>query len=424
MVTYEGKDGYIFISYAHKDSKRVLPIVEALHGAGYRIWYDAGIEAGTEWPEYVAERLSSSALVLVFLTNHALASQNCTREINFAIAKRKEMLVIHMEEVQMSLGMEMQLGTLQAMFYERYESVPAFVGALQGAKLLCPCKTEIENAPIDVRPIPTPVVLEKAPSLIFTQEAKAYRSKYGAKCGRYLCCTVSAQSGCAGKIVVPETSPENLPVGYIGANGFSLSRITEVTIPKSVRAICENAFFSCSELTKVNIEQGLQEIRPHAFEGCAALTQIAFPESLQAIGDNAFDFCSALESAPLNDGLLQIGARAFASCERLQSVRIPKTVKQLGAGAFALCKNVTTLTIENGVEIIGAHAFKGMELLESVFIPRSVRYIASQAFADCKNLKTIYCECSQKPFGWESAWNGSRAEAVWGSIRGWTRKLF
>ena len=27
---------------------------------GFRIWYDEGIEAGTEWPEYIAEHLENA----------------------------------------------------------------------------------------------------------------------------------------------------------------------------------------------------------------------------------------------------------------------------------------------------------------------------------------------------------------------------
>ena len=34
---YEGKEPFIFISYAHKDSERVLPILAQLQRRGYRV---------------------------------------------------------------------------------------------------------------------------------------------------------------------------------------------------------------------------------------------------------------------------------------------------------------------------------------------------------------------------------------------------
>ena len=42
---YEGNEKYIFFSYAHRDSATVLPMIEYMQEKGFRIWYDAGIEA-------------------------------------------------------------------------------------------------------------------------------------------------------------------------------------------------------------------------------------------------------------------------------------------------------------------------------------------------------------------------------------------
>ncbi|MBE6974304.1 MAG: toll/interleukin-1 receptor domain-containing protein [Ruminococcaceae bacterium] len=72
--TYEGSEPYIFVSYAHKDSARVLPVIEGLQAKGFRVWYDAGIEAGTEWPEYIAEHLMGANCVIAFISESALES--------------------------------------------------------------------------------------------------------------------------------------------------------------------------------------------------------------------------------------------------------------------------------------------------------------------------------------------------------------
>ena len=59
---YEGNEKYIFFSYAHRDSATVLPMIEYMQEKGFRVWYDAGIEAGTEWPGYIEEHLKNTAL--------------------------------------------------------------------------------------------------------------------------------------------------------------------------------------------------------------------------------------------------------------------------------------------------------------------------------------------------------------------------
>ena len=65
---YEGQEPYIFISYAHKDSNTVLPIIQGLQERGFRVWYDAGIEIGTEWPQYIATHLKHCHSCLAFVS--------------------------------------------------------------------------------------------------------------------------------------------------------------------------------------------------------------------------------------------------------------------------------------------------------------------------------------------------------------------
>ncbi|MBQ3003089.1 MAG: toll/interleukin-1 receptor domain-containing protein [Clostridia bacterium] len=46
--------------------------------SGFRVWYDNGIEAGSEWPEYIAERLMSCSVVIALMSKHAQDSQRKT----------------------------------------------------------------------------------------------------------------------------------------------------------------------------------------------------------------------------------------------------------------------------------------------------------------------------------------------------------
>lgn len=140
MITaYEGKEPYIFVSYAHVDSPRVLPVIESLQRAGFRVWYDAGIEAGTEWPEYIAEHLLGCGCVLAFITQAALESKNCRQEINFAIDEDKPLLAAYLEACTPTAGMRMRLNSLQAIHRDRHASDAAFLTALSAAALLQPC---------------------------------------------------------------------------------------------------------------------------------------------------------------------------------------------------------------------------------------------------------------------------------------------
>ena len=142
MIPYEGKEKYIFVSYAHKDSDAVLPIIESLSARGYRVWYDEGIEAGTEWPAYIESHLDACAVVLVFISPSAVASFNCRCEINYALMQQKEMLIVYLEDTVLAQGMGLQLGSLQSLFRNRHDSFESFFSALEKAAILFPCKRE------------------------------------------------------------------------------------------------------------------------------------------------------------------------------------------------------------------------------------------------------------------------------------------
>ena len=121
IPAYEGNEPYIFVSYAHKDSASIFRIIEMLNKRGYRVWYDEGIEPGSEWPEYIANHLLRADVVMAFLTPRSVKSVNCRREINFALSKDKPVLTIFMEDLEVPAGMELQLSAQQSVLYYQYE---------------------------------------------------------------------------------------------------------------------------------------------------------------------------------------------------------------------------------------------------------------------------------------------------------------
>lgn len=145
MRTYEGNEPYIFISYAHIDSAHVHSIISKLQEKGFRIWFDSGIQAGSEWPEYIAEHLQNSAVLLVFMTNAAANSRNCRDEINFAIDQNKDILVVYLEDTNLTAGMRLRLSATQAMFYNRFCTETAFIDELCAARILSSCNANSQT---------------------------------------------------------------------------------------------------------------------------------------------------------------------------------------------------------------------------------------------------------------------------------------
>lgn len=98
FIPYEGRKPYVFVSYAHRDSARVLPVIRPLHEMHYRLWYDEGIPAGSDWPENIALHMRHCAAVLFFVSGASLRSVNCRREIADARRQGKPVLCVRLDD--------------------------------------------------------------------------------------------------------------------------------------------------------------------------------------------------------------------------------------------------------------------------------------------------------------------------------------
>lgn len=130
-VAYMGEQPYIFVSYSHKDSELVWPIIIKLQEDGFRIWYDDGISPGTEWDTNIAKHIRKCAFFIAFISGNYLNSDNCKDELSFVRELNKNRVLIYLEEVVLPDEMQMRLGRLQAIYWNRYAEKKAYHKLLQ-----------------------------------------------------------------------------------------------------------------------------------------------------------------------------------------------------------------------------------------------------------------------------------------------------
>ncbi len=111
---YKGEDPYIFVSYAHADAALVYPELVRLKAHGFNIWYDEGIEPGQTWRDEVALALTQCRVFLYFVTPRSIASSNCLKELNFSLSRERKVLSVHLEQTQLTAGLELSLSDRQA----------------------------------------------------------------------------------------------------------------------------------------------------------------------------------------------------------------------------------------------------------------------------------------------------------------------
>lgn len=170
-------------------------------------------------------------------------------------------------------------------------------------------------------------------------------------------------------IVVPETY-NGMTVIAIGDNGFSafenVTSLVSITLPDTIKQICDYAFEGCTNLTSVIWSDNFQPeyIGWGAFYGCISLNQdIIIPDSVTTLGgyafsnsgitsvtigdnsrlsrieDNTFEYCASLAEVNIGEdaNIEYIGICAFQHCTSLTSFHLPKTVTSMGHSVFNNC---------------------------------------------------------------------------------------
>ena len=196
-----------------------------------------------------------------------------------------------------------------------------------------------------------------------------------------------------------------------------------VSIPSSVTAIYESSFAGCTNLASINVDSGnpkyasvdgvlcdksvatlfkcpegkmsvtipntITAIRNRAFYGCSSLASVTIPNSVITIGSEAFAYCRSLASATIPNSVTRISDSAFYGCSSLVSVTIPNSVITIGSKAFYECSNLASVIIGNSVTDIGRYVFYSCDNLSSVTIGSSVTNIGYCAFWGCRGLVSV-----------------------------------
>ena len=123
------------------------------------------------------------------------------------------------------------------------------------------------------------------------------------------------------------------------------------------------------------------------------IINLTIPETVSAIGNGAFFHCSNLVTISIPNSLTSIGDHTFDGCSRLLSINIPNTVASIGIDAFNGCDNIVSLSYNTNV--IG-NIFSGSSI-ESIVIGNLITNINTSMFDKCNNLSNVVCLAKVPP---------------------------
>ena len=146
-------------------------------------------------------------------------------------------------------------------------------------------------------------------------------------------------------IVIPDS------VTSIGDGAFAwCGSLTSVVIGNSVTSIGNRAFMDCRSFTSITVADANTAYKSvdgnlYTKDGKTLIqyavgktdTSFTIPNSVTAIGDVAFYGCSGLTSVVIPDSVTMIDSYAFYRCDSLASVTIGNRVTSIGDYAFAHC---------------------------------------------------------------------------------------
>ena len=118
-LPYTGGENYAFVSYSHSDRDVVKSVLRKLQLAGFRIWYDKGINGGQNWRKIIASKIEDEKCqdVLLFATANSVKSRDVKAEINYALSQDKKIITIRIDEATFEPDLEMYLEGYHYLYY-------------------------------------------------------------------------------------------------------------------------------------------------------------------------------------------------------------------------------------------------------------------------------------------------------------------
>lgn len=369
---YTGDEPYLFVSYSHRDSALVYPILDALYDCKYRMWYDESCETGNDFRDELRERIKKSEAVLLFVSEASMTSPFCGMEIIVAREYSKRLYPIYLDSVEVPPAFQILLNNT-------HHGTPDNMDKLVKAMVR-------DLPPITMDRLTTDgAVLTKCEdngNSIVVDEGITEISAEAFKGRRAL-----------ESIILPQT------LETIGLESFrGCTRLKEMEIPEKTIRIGESAFRDCTGLKRLVIKNNCIKIGERAFENCASLEEVELPRGLTEIYGGVFNSCKSLKKITLPERLTILGESAFSDCLFIEEMSIPETVTKIDDLAFNGCVQMSKVELHEGLKKIGKSAFKNCRALTKIELPTTVTSISNAPFRGCESLKSIKVESKNKHY--------------------------
>lgn len=195
---------------------------------------------------------------------------------------------------------------------------------------------------------------------------------------------------------------------------YKFTKITEVSVPDSVKRVGVSAFTGSSKLATINLPENLEVLESSALGGTAYYNNednwednvfyyrdyclshrtfkisspVTVKDGTRVIAKGAFDFYRQ-PSITLPDSVEVIEEKAFYE-SLLESVDLPSSLITIGENAFAQSQ-LTEVTLPANVQSVAYNAFDKCRYFENIYVAPENEYLTSiDGILFSKSKKTLY----------------------------------
>lgn len=367
---YTGVEPYLFISYSHRDTAKVYPILDALYDRKYRIWYDESCETGNDFRDELRTRIENCEAVVLFVSEASMNSPFCGMEIIVARENGKRLYPIYLDDVEVPPSFQILLANTHHSTADNME------------KLVKNMVRDLPAVAMDRLTIEE-TLLKKC-----EDNGKSISVDYGIT---EICQEAFKNRRALHTIELPET------LESIGLESFrGCASLEKMDVPESTIRIGESAFRDCINMKKLTVKNNCIKIGERAFENCATLSDVSLPDGLTEIYGGVFNSCKSLKHITLPKNLTILGESAFSDCIALDSIDIPESVAKIDDLVFNGCTALKKVELHEGLKKIGKSAFKNCRALTEISLPSTVASISNSPFRGCVSLKSIKVSSKNK----------------------------
>lgn len=176
---------------------------------------------------------------------------------------------------------------------------------------------------------------------------------------------------------------ESLSEEFAGIEGVLLKyngTESDIEIPGKFTSVAD-AFAGNTSIKSVKLPKSFKAVANNAFEGCSALQNVSIPDSVSYIGGGAFAGTPFIESLNSEDDFCVVGDGVLLKYTGdSSSLKIPDNIKFI-SDAFFGNETIAEVKMGEGTETIGRDAFAECPALDMVIITESVKHIDEYAFS-------------------------------------------